>query len=85
MRNFDSKGRFEMKRIVLLTLAAVLLLSGALVFAGGGKEAPSAGPKKFRVAVSLPPANNSRPWLARAEAAKPSSSVPMTLANSSPV
>jgi ribose transport system substrate-binding protein len=85
MRNFDSKGRFEMKRIVLLTLAAVLLLSGALVFAGGGKEAPSAGPKKFRVAVSLPPANNS--WQAKlldsvlAETAKDTDKFEFTVKN----
>ena len=60
MRNILYQGRCEMKRIVLLTLAA-LLLSGALAFAGGEKEAE--GPTKIRIAVSLPPANNA--WQAK--------------------
>jgi ribose transport system substrate-binding protein len=85
MRNFHSKGRFDMKRIVLLTLAAVLLLSGALVFAGGGKEASATGPKKVRIAVSLPPANNA--WQAKlldsilAETAKDTDKFEFTVKN----
>jgi ribose transport system substrate-binding protein len=53
-----------MRKTVLLIAAAMILLTGVMAFAGGGKEAPAMeGPKKFRVAVSLPPANNA--WQAK--------------------
>ncbi len=51
-----------MKKILLLTVAVALLLSTALAFAAGGGE-QAAGGKKFRIAVSLPPANNA--WQAK--------------------
>ena len=50
-----------MKRSVLVLIAALILIPGIAVFAGGGKEAAATG--KFRVAVSLPPANNA--WQAK--------------------
>ncbi len=53
-----------MRKTVLLVTAAVLLLVCAVAFAGGAKEGAKAeGAKKFRVAVSLPPANNA--WQAK--------------------
>jgi len=51
-----------MRKILLLSLAALLLLGTVLSFAEGGGEKPMAG-KKFRIAVSLPPANNA--WQAK--------------------
>lgn len=53
-----------MKKAFVLTITLMLFASLA-VFAGGGKESSSAasGPKKFRVAISLPPANNA--WQAK--------------------
>ncbi|MBE3064507.1 MAG: substrate-binding domain-containing protein [Spirochaetes bacterium] len=50
-----------MKRIVLVLIAALLLIPCIAAFAGGEKE--KAGGKKFRIAVSLPPANNA--WQAK--------------------
>ena len=51
-----------MRKFLLLTIAVALLLSAALAFAAGGEEKAAAG-KKFRIAVSLPPANNA--WQAK--------------------
>jgi len=51
-----------MRKILLFTVAVVLLLTTALAFAAGGEEKAAAG-KKFRIAVSLPPANNA--WQAK--------------------
>ena len=50
-----------MKRTVLVLIAALLLIPCIVAFAGGDKE--KAGGKKFRIAVSLPPANNA--WQAK--------------------
>ena len=50
-----------MKRTVLVLIAALLLIPCIAAFAGGDKE--KAGGKKFRIAVSLPPANNA--WQAK--------------------
>lgn len=54
-----------MKKIVLIVTIVAMLLVPFMVFAGGEKEAaPAAGAaKKFKVAVSLPPANNA--WQAK--------------------
>jgi ABC-type sugar transport system substrate-binding protein len=49
-----------MKKVVLLITVVLFLMSG-MVFAQGQKEAADEG--KIRVAVSLPPANNS--WQAK--------------------
>lgn len=49
-----------MKKTLLLSIAALLLVT-AVAFAGGAGEKPGAG--KIRVAVSLPPANNA--WQAK--------------------
>jgi ribose transport system substrate-binding protein len=53
-----------MKKALVLTIT-LLLFASLSVFAGGGKESSAAtsGVKKFRVAVSLPPANNA--WQAK--------------------
>jgi ribose transport system substrate-binding protein len=50
-----------MKRTVLVLVAALVLLPFA--FASGTKEGAAAAGKKFRVAISLPPANNA--WQAK--------------------
>jgi len=76
-----------MKRALGLMFASLLLLSGVMAFASGGKEAPAAagGAKKFRVAISLPPANNS--WQAKlldsvnAEVAKDTDKFEFTVKN----
>jgi ribose transport system substrate-binding protein len=51
-----------MRKVTILIIAALLLLCGTTVFAAGGREA-DADDGVFRVAVSLPPANNS--WQAK--------------------
>ncbi len=51
-----------MKRSVLMLIAALLLIPCIAVFATGEKEKAAAG-KKFKIAVSLPPANNA--WQAK--------------------
>ncbi len=76
-----------MKRALGLMFASLLLLSGVMAFASGGKEAPAAagGAKKFKVAISLPPANNS--WQAKlldsvnAEIAKDTDNFDFTVKN----
>jgi ribose transport system substrate-binding protein len=50
-----------MKRSVLMLIAALLLLPCLVAFASGDTE--KAGGKKFKIAVSLPPANNA--WQAK--------------------
>jgi len=50
-----------MKRTVLVLIAALVLLPFA--FASGTKEGAATAGKKFRVAISLPPANNA--WQAK--------------------
>ncbi len=50
-----------MKRTVLVLIAALVLLPFA--FASGAKEGAATAGKKFRVAISLPPANNA--WQAK--------------------
>jgi len=50
-----------MKRSVLVLIAALVLLPFA--FASGTKEGAAAAGKKFKVAISLPPANNA--WQAK--------------------
>jgi len=53
-----------MKKVLFITIAILLVLSGSMVFAGGGQEKEAAGTaEKFKVAVSLPPANNA--WQAK--------------------
>ncbi len=52
-----------MKRRVLMLVAALALLPSLVVFASGTGEGAKAGGKKFRIAVSLPPANNA--WQAK--------------------
>jgi ribose transport system substrate-binding protein len=52
-----------MKRRVLALVTALVLLPCLAVFASGGKEGAAGGAKKFRVAISLPPANNA--WQAK--------------------
>jgi ribose transport system substrate-binding protein len=52
-----------MKRRVLALVAALVLLPCLAVFANGAKEGAATGAKKFRVAISLPPANNA--WQAK--------------------
>jgi len=72
-----------MKRRILMLVAALVLLPLA-VFASGGKEGAAAG-KKFRIAVSLPPANNA--WQAKmldsvnAEVAKDTTNFDITVKN----
>jgi ribose transport system substrate-binding protein len=72
-----------MKRSVLIVIAALLLIPCIAVFATGGKE--KAGGKKFRIAVSLPPANNA--WQAKmldsvnAEVAKDTTRFDITVKN----
>lgn len=75
-----------MKKILFITLAVLFVLSGAMVFAGGEQEAAEKeGTKKFRVAVSLPPANNA--WQAKLldfveeEAAKDTDQFDFTIKN----
>jgi ABC-type sugar transport system substrate-binding protein len=51
-----------MKRRVVMLVAALVLLPVLVVFASGGGEG-KAGGKAFRIAVSLPPANNA--WQAK--------------------
>jgi len=71
------------KRRILMLVAALVLLPLA-VFASGGKEGAAAG-KKFRIAVSLPPANNA--WQAKmldsvnAEVAKDTTNFDITVKN----
>ena len=73
-----------MKRSVLVMVAALVLLPLA-VFANGTKEGGAAAGKKFRVAVSLPPANNA--WQAKlldsvnAEVAKDTDKFDFTVKN----
>ena len=73
-----------MKRRVLMLVAALVLLPCLAVFASGGKEGAAAG-KKFRIAVSLPPANNA--WQAKmldsvnAEVAKDTTNFDITVKN----
>jgi len=74
-----------MKRSVLVMVAALVLLPLA-VFANGSKEGgAAAGGKKFRVAISLPPANNA--WQAKlldsvnAEVAKDTDKFEFTVKN----
>ena len=73
-----------MKRRVLMLVAALVLLPALVVFAGGTGEA-KAGGKKFRIAVSLPPANNA--WQAKmldsvnAEVAKDTKNFEITVKN----
>jgi ribose transport system substrate-binding protein len=52
-----------MKRRVLALVAALVLLPSLAAFASGGKEGAATAGKKFRVAISLPPANNA--WQAK--------------------
>jgi ABC-type sugar transport system substrate-binding protein len=75
-----------MKKLLFITLAVLFVLTGAMVFAGGEQEAKGAGgQEKFRVAVSLPPANNA--WQAKlldfveAEAAKDTDQFDFTIKN----
>ncbi len=49
-----------MKKAIVIMAVVLLLVPGFMAFAGGGQEADSG---KFRIAVSLPPANNS--WQAK--------------------
>jgi len=71
-----------MKKALLLSIAALLLISTAVVFAGGGADTTGA---KIRVAVSLPPANNA--WQAKlldsvlAETAKDTDKFEFTVKN----
>ncbi len=73
-----------MKRTVLVIVAALVLLP-FLAFAGGTKEGGAAAGKKFRIAVSLPPANNA--WQAKmldsvnAEVAKDTTNFDITVKN----
>ncbi|WP_455381652.1 sugar ABC transporter substrate-binding protein [Salinispira pacifica] len=76
-----------MKRAFVFTIA-LLVLSSMAVFASGGKESSAAaagGAKKFRVAISLPPANNA--WQAKmldsvnAEVAKDTDKFEFTVKN----
>lgn len=57
----DARGRRGKRRILML-VAALVLLPCLAVFARGGKEGATAG-KRFRIAVSLPPANSA--WQAK--------------------
>ena len=72
-----------MKRSVLVLIAALLLLPCLVAFATGGGEKGTA--KKFKVAVSLPPANNA--WQAKmldsvnAEVAKDTARFEFTVKN----
>ena len=72
-----------MKRRALVIVVALVLLP-FLAFASGGKEGASAG-RKFRIAVSLPPANNA--WQAKmldsvnAEVAKDTRNFEITVKN----
>ncbi len=75
-----------MRKGVLLVTAALMLLVCAVAFAGGAKEGAKAeAGKKFRVAVSLPPANNA--WQAKlldsvlAETAKDTDKFEFTVKN----
>lgn len=73
-----------MKRRVLMLVAALVLLPALVVFASGTGEA-KAGGKVFRIAVSLPPANNA--WQAKmldsvnAEVAKDTKNFEITVKN----
>ena len=74
-----------MKKVIIFMIAALLLVSGTLVFAGGDQEPVEEGMKKFKVAVSLPPANNA--WQAKlldsilAETAKDTDKFEFTVKN----
>jgi ribose transport system substrate-binding protein len=74
-----------MKKVIIFMIAALLLVSGTLVFAGGDQEPAEEGMKKFKVAVSLPPANNA--WQAKlldsilAETAKDTDKFEFTVKN----
>jgi ribose transport system substrate-binding protein len=76
-------GRKALRRGLCLA-AAFVLLPALVVFAGGGKESAAPG-KKFRIAVSLPPANNA--WQAKmrdsvnAEMAKDTTNFEITVKN----
>ncbi len=61
MRYTSFSRRVQMKRTVLVLIAALLLIPCIAMFAEGSKE--QAGAKKFKIAVSLPPANNA--WQAK--------------------
>ncbi len=52
-----------MKKAVLIMAVVLMLVPGFMAFAGGGQEATDSGSGKYRIAVSLPPANNS--WQAK--------------------
>jgi len=73
-----------MKRRVLMLVAALVLLPALVLFASGTGEG-KAGGKKFRIAVSLPPANNA--WQAKmldsvnAEVAKDTTNFEITVKN----
>jgi ribose transport system substrate-binding protein len=74
-----------MKRRVLMLVAALVLLPALVVFASGGKEGAAGAAKKFRIAISLPPANNA--WQAKmldsinAEVAKDTTHFDITVKN----
>ena len=75
-----------MKRRVVMLVAALVLLPSLVAFAGGsGESEEAAGAKKFRIAVSLPPANNA--WQAKMldsvneEAAKDTTNFEITVKN----
>ncbi|MCF7929208.1 MAG: substrate-binding domain-containing protein [Spirochaetales bacterium] len=75
-----------MKKILFFALVVVFVLSTAMVFAGGEQEETAAeGAEKFKVAVSLPPANNA--WQAalldfvEEEAAKDTDEFDFTIKN----
>ncbi len=80
-----------MKKALVILIAALLLLPGLAAFAAGGKEsgkadaAKTTAVKKFKIAVSLPPANNA--WQAKlldsvnAEAAKDTDKFEFTIKN----
>jgi ribose transport system substrate-binding protein len=73
-----------MKKALLIMVAALLMASG-FAFAGGQQEAEEGAADKFRVAVSLPPANNA--WQAKLldfveeEAAKDTDKFSFTIKN----
>ena len=73
-----------MKRRILMLVAALVLLPCLAAFASGGKEGAASG-KKFRIAISLPPANNA--WQAKmldsvnAEVAKDTTHFDITVKN----
>jgi ribose transport system substrate-binding protein len=76
-------GGKGMKKAVFVMIAVLLLVPGFLAFGGGEQEAADSG--KYRVAVSLPPANNA--WQAKlldsvlAETAKDTDEFDFTVKN----